>query len=162
MTALTGDIQTVRYGTPGNASQPAYPGPLAGSTTVYGGSICLTNSSGQVKNAASPASTDLCWGLVHAQAVNATANAWNTPLDTTGEPFQVDTGSFYLNGGTGADTLAQSNIGQTVYVVDEQTVGLTNGSGTRPVAGVLVNIDTTQGGGYAVKMGNAQTTGAPQ
>jgi hypothetical protein len=160
--ALTADIQTVRYGTPGNASQPAYPGPLGASVTVYGGSICLTDSSGNVKNASSPASTDICWGLVHAQTKNATASAWNSPLDTLGNPFQVDTGSFYVAAGTGSDALTQSSIGKTVYVIDEQTVGATSNGNTRPVAGVLVNIDTTQGGGYAVHFGSSQSTGASQ
>ena len=160
--ALTADVQTVRYGTPGNASQPAYPGPIAASTTVYGGAICLTNSSGLIKSAAVPTSTDLCWGLVHAQTINSTAAQNNTPLDILGMPFQVDTGSFYLSAGTGADALTQANVGGTVYVINETTVGATNGSNTRPVAGVLINIDTSQGGGYAVKMGSAQTTGAPQ
>ncbi len=160
--ALTSDVQTVRYGSPGNASQPAYPGPMAASVTVYGGSICLTNSSGLIKNAASPASTDLCWGLVHAQTINPSAVQWNSPIDITGNPFQVDTGSFYMSAGSGSDALTQANVGGTVYVINETTVGATNGSGTRPVAGILVNIDTSQGGGYAVKFGSSQTTGAPQ
>lgn len=160
--ALTADVATFKYGVPGNASQPAYPGPIAASTTVYGGSICLTNSSGNIKNASSPTSTDLCWGLVHTQTTNSSAGVWNTPLDVRGQPFQVDTGSFYVSAGTGSDALTQANIGQPVYVINETTVGATNGGLTRPVAGILVNIDTSQGGGYAVKFGNAQTTGAPQ
>ena len=160
--ALTGDIQTIRFGTPGNASQPSYPGPVGASVTVYGGSICLTDSSGNVKNAASPTSADVCWGLVHAQTKNPTASAWNSPLDILGNPFQVDTGSFYVAAGTGVDALTQANVGKTVYVIDEQTVGATNGANNRPVAGVLVNIDTTQGGGYAVHFGSSQSTGAPQ
>jgi hypothetical protein len=160
--ALTSDVQTVRYGTPGNASQPAYPGPMAASTTVYGGAICLTNSSGNIKNASSPTSTDLCWGLVHAQTINSSAGVWNTPLDTLGNPFQVDTGSFYVSSGTGSDQLTQANVGQPVYVINETTVGATNGGLTRPVAGVLMNIDTTQGGGYAVQFGSSKSTGAPQ
>lgn len=161
--ALTQDIKTTRYGVPGNASQPVGGFNMAASTTVYGGSICLTNSSGNIKNASSPSSTDTCWGLVHAQTTNATtAVTSGILLDVNGRPFEVDTGTFYLNSGTGGDALTAANLGQTVYVIDEQTVGATNGGGTRPIGGVLVNIDTTQPGGYAVKMGSNQSTGAPQ
>ena len=163
MTALTTDIKTIRYGVPGNSTQPVGLTAIAASTTVYGGSICLTNSAGAVKNASSPASTDICWGLVAVQTSNPSTAAQTSGIvqDIFGNPFEVQTGTFYLQGGTAGDALTQANVGGVVYVIDEQTVGATNGSSTRPVAGILMNIDTTQAAPYAVKMGSSQSTGAP-
>ena len=159
--ALAADVKIIRYGVPGNSTQPQVPGPIAASTTLYGGSICLTNSSGNVKSAASPSSADTCWGLVHAQTINASTNVTTgIALDVNGRPFEVETGAFFLASATGADALNQTYVGKTVYVYDEVTVAATNGSNTRPAAGVLLGIDTTQGGGYAVKLGSNETTGA--
>jgi hypothetical protein len=163
MAALTQDIKTTRYGVPGNSTQPVGIRAIAANTTVYGGSICLTNSAGAVKNASSPASTDTCWGLVLAQTQNTSSLAQTSGIvqDIYGRPFEVQTGTFYLQGGTGPDALTQANIGETVYVIDEQTVGATNGSNTRPIAGVLIDIDTTQPAPYAVAMGSNKSSGAP-
>ena len=159
--ALTADVKIIRYTVPGNSTQPLMPGPIAASTTLYGGSICLTNSAGAVKSSASPSSTDTCWGLVHAQTINAsTTVTTGIALDVNGRPFEVETGTFFLASATGADALDQTYVGKTVYVYDEVTVAATNGSSTRPAAGVLLRIDTTQGGGYAVKLGSNETTGA--
>ncbi len=158
---LAADVKIIRYGVPGNSTQPLMPGPIAASTTLYGGSICLTNSSGNVKSSASPSSTDTCWGLVHAQTINASsAVTTGIALDVNGRPFEVETGTFFLASATGADAIDQTYVGKTVYVYDEVTVAATNGSNTRPAAGVLLRIDTTQGGGYAVKLGSNETTGA--
>jgi hypothetical protein len=66
------------------------------------------------------------------------------------------TGTFYLASGAGSDLLSQSAIGQTVYVINETTVGLTSGGGSRPKAGTLFFIDPapppTALGAFAVKM----------
>jgi hypothetical protein len=162
--ALTQDVKTVRYGVGGNASQPVYIPAIGASTTVYGGSICITDSNGYIKNASSASSTDTCWGLVHAQTKNSSTAPVTTGqiLDINGRPFQVDTGSFYVNAGTGGDALTEASLGKTVYVINETTVGATSSSNTRPVAGILIDIDLTQPGGYAVKFGSSQSTGAPQ
>lgn len=162
--ALSADVKIVRYGSPGNASQPAYPGAIAASTTVYAGSIALTNSNGAIKNAASPVSTDVCWGLIHSQTVNSsTASQTGLILDTLGNVMQIDTGSFFVSYTTsGAQAITQSNVGQVVYVVNETTVGANSAGNTLPAAGVLLTIDTTQPGGAAVKFGSAQSSGAPQ
>lgn len=43
--------------------------------------------------------------------------------------------------GTSGDLLAAADIGNQVYAVDDATVGKTNGTNTRPVAGTLIAID---------------------
>jgi hypothetical protein len=41
-----------------------------------------------------------------------------------------------------ADPVSQANLGQIVYIVDDQTVAKTNGANTRSPGGKLVGIDT--------------------
>ena len=160
--ALTGDIKITQAGVPGNATQPIGIGfQLAASTTVYGGSICLTNAAGYVKNAASPASTATCWGLVRALTINASTNTTTgLQLDVNGKPFEVAVGTFFLASQATWGACTQATIGQTVYVVDEQTIASVSSAGALPKAGVLVGIDLTQPGGYAVRLGSNESTGA--
>ena len=53
----------------------------------------------------------------------------------------VRTGVFPLACGTTTDAITQANVGQPCYIIDNQTVGLTDGAGTRSVAGVIVGMD---------------------
>jgi hypothetical protein len=46
----------------------------------------------------------------------------------------------FANGASG-DLLAPADIGNAVYAIDDNTVGKTSGSATRPIAGTLVSID---------------------
>jgi hypothetical protein len=57
----------------------------------------------------------------------------------TGE--KVRAGIYSYNVGTGADAITQANVGQMAYIIDDQTVGLTDGGGTRSPAGPIVAID---------------------
>ena len=154
--ALTADIKTIRYGTDDGHAPTSKP--LGASVTVYGGSIAITDSAGNVKNAASPASTDVTWGLIAEQRPFPPLAA-----SSTAGTYQVEilTGSFFLASGTSSDALTAADLGKTVYVIDEKTVGKTSNGNTRPVAGVLMAIDTTVQPSYAVKLGNSQSTGSP-
>ena len=62
---------------------------------------------------------------------------------------RVRRGTFAWNSGAGADAITEANIGQQAYVIDDNTVGLTNGGGggaaTRSVAGVIFDIDSVSG-----------------
>jgi len=152
--ALTGDVKATRYGVGGNVHQQLNLG-LAATTTVYRGSIALKNASGYLKNSASPLSTDTCMGLVE-QALNIANTGPGIVGTSTNGAVLVDiaTGTFFLSAGTAGDALTIADIGSKVYVIDEVTVGKTDGSATRPVAGTLVAVDSSQPGGYAIKLGN--------
>jgi hypothetical protein len=162
--ALTNDIQIIRYGTPGNASQPASL-PVTANAQLYRGAIAATRS-GYAVEMTSPQSTDLVWGLYEKYGPGF-ANVIPGMLGGTTNgavTVEVATGSFYLNNGTGADAITQVNMGAPCYVINENTVGLTSGSGTRPVAGIVETLIQPPNltGMVGVKMGNAQSTGAPQ
>jgi len=151
--ALTKDAKITRFGVPSLHEPLSIP--LHASTTVYAGSFALTaTADGLVKNSASPASTDTVWGVIQRQVTCGSSSA--------SVSAEIETGSFYFAAGANSDALVQADIGKVVYVIDEVTVGKTTGSGTRPVAGTLLNIDTTLPGGYAVKVGSAPPgTGSP-
>ena len=46
-----------------------------------------------------------------------------------------------LNNSASTDQIGLTEIGSDCYIVDDQTVAKTNGSGTRSVAGKVVNVD---------------------
>lgn len=158
--ALTADVHIERYGT--GDVLPNINQPLGGGVTVYRGSIALlAASTGAVKNASSPTSTDTCWGLIAGYGPGiADTGPGCTNASTVAAAVTVDiaVGTFFLASGSGSDQLAQSNVGSQVYVINETTVGLTSGGGTRPVAGVLAYIETAglyqALGNYAIKMGS--------
>jgi hypothetical protein len=157
--ALATDIPIRRYGVPDG--RPRETLPLAGSTTVYAGSICLTRA-GYVINSDSPQSTDIGWGLVFERKPYGAFYSASTVSGTY--TVDVECGSFYLASSTGSDTISAANVGATVYVYDAQTVALTNGSNTRPVAGVVERYETAtvqqQPFAVVVKMGPNQSVGA--
>jgi hypothetical protein len=163
--ALTSDIKAVRYGT-GQGREPANLGLLAG-VTVYRGSIALESgaSPGYLKNAASPAASDLVWGII--QKVGTGSGQIDGAPGITGGltngavTVEIEQGTFFLGSSTGADQLSVANIGAEVYVYNENTVAATSASSTRPVAGILVAIDTSgrYPGGYAVKLASNPSTG---
>ena len=163
--ALTADVITVRYGTPGNSTQPVNQ-PLTANATVYRGSVATTRS-GYLVAASSPQSTDIVWGIVNGAGpgtADMTTQGITGGTTNGAVTVEIATGSFFLAAGTGSDAITQANVGATVYLINETTVGLTSGGGTRPVAGVVEAYDTTEINalGYvAVKLGNNQTAGSP-
>lgn len=171
--ALSADIKIYRYGSPGNstqtANQPMASGTASVPTTVYRGSIALLRN-GFVLAATSPLSTDVCLGLVEDAGPGVIDGAPGVSNTGASGAVTVDiaTGSFFLAAGSGADAITQANVGASCYVINENTVGLTNGGGTRPVAGEIMGLGNNLGnvvpiaGLVAVKLGQpAGSTGGP-
>lgn len=68
-----------------------------------------------------------------------------------GEKVTVKRGVFGFGNSAAADEITAADIGKVAYVVDDQTVAKTDGVGTRPVAGVIEDVDDTQ---VWVRLGN--------
>jgi hypothetical protein len=165
--ALTADISTDRYGTP-DGHQPQS-GALGANVTVYRGSVAAisggtTTTKGYIKNMATPASTDLVVGIVNRSidTANTAPGIAGTTADG-GVHIEIETGTFVLASGTGADALTVATNGLNCYLIDEKTVGATNGSSSRPVAGLQVADPTTDPtiptGFVAVTLGTTATHG---
>lgn len=147
--ALSADIKLLRVGV-GDAEEPIA-APLGAGVTVYSGSIALLSNVGYLKNASSPAATDHIAGMI-TDPTGGTYVKTGPGIVNSGAAGAVwvdcATGTFLLQSATGSDQLSEATAGATVYVVDEQTVGATNGGATRPVAGIQLPIDPTVPTGF--------------
>jgi hypothetical protein len=155
--ALSADILTERFGTPGQGDQPINK-TLNTGITIYRGSMAglygATAAQGTLKNEDTVASTDLIVGIVQ----KAGSGYSNATVGITGPcTVEIETGTFILASGTGADALGVTTNMTTVYAINSYTVGATNGGSTRPVAGVQMacNADdpSIPTGYVAVKLG---------
>jgi hypothetical protein len=166
--ALTADIRKVRYGSPIDHQPIEYPvGKGSAGQTLYRGSVAAvsggtTVTQGYLKNMATPAATDVVVGIVDGYGPQCgladTGPGVVAPNTSNGAvTANVATGTFLLLGGTGADALTITNLQTSVYLINENTVGATNGSSSRPVAGLLVAIPATDAsiptGQVAVQLG---------
>lgn len=79
--------------------------------------------------------------------------------------IRVTQGVFKMNNSASTDLIAQINVGQPCYVVDDNTVALTSGGGTRSLAGTIMEVDS-QGVNVSIGMQlipqNANNTVAPE
>jgi hypothetical protein len=57
---------------------------------------------------------------------------------------EIDQGTFPWGNSAAGDLIALDDIGKPCYIVDDQTVALTDGGGTRSLAGIIVNVDTVK------------------
>jgi hypothetical protein len=110
--------------------------PIAANQTIYVGGMCgiITATQGYISDALT-STTFQIWGV--AMAFNQFMQVYNNSAGAAGA-FNVRTqrGCFAMFSGTAGDLLSQATVGKLVYVIDDQTVGLTNGGATRSLAGV--------------------------
>ena len=75
-------------------------------------------------------------------AARVTVGIADLTVDNTGGAagalmVPIKRGTFLLANSAGADEITNANYGQFCHVVDNDTVALTNGGGSRPVAGTI-------------------------
>lgn len=102
---------------------------------VYSGSLVFNDAG--VGRGGTPAVDTPVLG-VNSEEVNNVGGADNA-LNLTAE-----LGCFPFGIGSSGDALTAADIGATVYAIDDNTVGKTSGTNTRPVAGKLVRIENGQ------------------
>ena len=54
---------------------------------------------------------------------------------------EVERGIFRFDNSAGADEIAITDVGKKCFIVDDQTVALTDGTATRSVAGIIDHVD---------------------
>jgi hypothetical protein len=107
--------------------------PVAANTKIYAGSLVALNAAGF----AVPATVST--------TLKARGRAQHT-VDNTGGlagavSIQTTKGVFNFANSGGGDVIARADIGNNAYMVDDQTVAKTDGTNTRSVAGIIVDID---------------------
>lgn len=81
-----------------------------------------------------------------ATAANVTIGRAEETVDNTGGAngavsIDVKRGIFRFANSAAGDLITRTEIGKTVYVVDDQTVAKTNNAGARPAAGICFDVD---------------------
>lgn len=124
MTALTADRPTNRR--PGHQLVD----PVAASVRVFMGSLVVLDASGNAK----PGTT--ATGLIARGVAQETVD--NLLGAAGAKTVRTESGCF----GFATDgSITRAHIGKTVYIVDDQTLSATDGSGTRSAAGVLKDLE---------------------
>ena len=108
--------------------------PVAGSTLIYAGALVVLNSNGY----AAPGSETT--GLTaRGRAEHRADNSDGADGDRS---VEVRRGVFRF-ANSGSDPVERNHIGGDAYIVDDQTVAATDGSGSRSAAGRVVDLDGT-------------------
>lgn len=106
---------------------------MKAATTIFKGALVAIDSAGNAQPAGLLAGGSVrCVGVANFTRAN--------PGAAGVEKIDVLSGVFkFLN--HGADLVTNASIGADCFVVDDQTVALTNGTSTRPVAGKVVMVE---------------------
>lgn len=139
--ALSADVKIIRDGVPDGHQSIARP--MAASQSIYAGSVACTYQ-GYLVNPSTPSSNMVVLGVISGLINGAphVTTPMTSPASGATPILGINTGAFWLTPGTAGDALTQANVDTTVYLINETTVGATNGGGTRPSAGTLQRIGT--------------------
>jgi hypothetical protein len=101
---------------------------------IYGGALVMKNATGYATKGAA-ATGQICLG-------RAEDLADNTGGADGAISVSVRAGVFKWANSAAGDLIAIADVGNTCYIVDDQTVAKTDGTGTRSAAGKIVGVDT--------------------
>lgn len=107
--------------------------PVAANAVCYAGGIAVANATGFAAPG-STATTLTYLGRFEDYVSNA-GGANGAKL------VQVRRKKAFKFGNSGTDAITQADLGKTCYIVDDETVAKTNGTGTRSAAGKVIGID---------------------
>ncbi len=107
--------------------------PIAANTRINQGAMVAINAAGYAVPAA-------------ATAANVTIGRCDETADNTGGAagainVRTRRGIFQFGNSAAGDLIARTEIGKTVYVVDDQTVAKTDNAAARPAAGKCFDVD---------------------
>ena len=104
--------------------------PVKASQLIYAGAIVCVNSSGLATKGATAT------GLTAVGVAEKRAD--NSAGADSAINVRVRRGVFCFDNSTSSDAIAEKDIGATVYIVDDHTVALTNGSSSRSAAAEML------------------------
>lgn len=154
MTALGKDRKTDQLDTPDTVLPRLAYILAAAATTLYAGSIGCVNASGYAVPG-SASNTLRVVGRVEATVKNTVAEGFGSAGDLS---VAMRRGAFYFANSTGDDLITFADVQKLCYVVDDQTLGRTDGAGLRPVAGVVFDVRADGQVGVLLGMPSAYDT----
>lgn len=107
--------------------------PIAAAVQIFQGALVAVNATGFLV----PMTTATALrgvGRAEEGFDNRNGNAGAATINVGAEIFPWENS-------TGGDAIARKDIGKTAYGIDDQTVALTDGGGTRSVAGTVFDVD---------------------
>lgn len=134
MTAATKARLTDRYGTNGELENY----PMKGAVIILAGTLCALDASGFMVPVTSVATLQPKSGMKAKETIDTTGLADGV------KKIEAELGVWGWENSAAADQLAQTDVGNAVYGVDNQTVAKTDGGGTRSIIGTLVRIEGGQ------------------
>lgn len=106
---------------------------IAATVHAFAGGLAVLSATGYAK----PGTT--ATGLM---ALGRFAEEYDNSAGADGAAtVEVERGIFRFENSAAADEIALTNVGKLCYIVDDQTVALTNGTATRSVAGIIDHVD---------------------
>lgn len=133
MTALAADRDTLERHDPRSMMHD-----IVGtdSTQYYrGGIVCVSTATGKLVKGAT-ATTQVAIGRCEENYLTGTSNT---------RCIHCKSGIFKWNNSAAGDAIAADDIGKTCYIVDDNTVALTDGTSTRSKAGIVYDVDADGG-----------------
>lgn len=107
--------------------------PVAAAKKIYAGSLVMLDASGNMVPGAT-ATGQIAVGRAREFVDNSAGSAGDLACE-------VEQGAFRWANSAAGDAIAAAEIGDLCYIVDDQTVAKTDGTGTRSVAGTIVDVD---------------------
>lgn len=131
MAALTANRDTPELASPW-AMEHAY---LGTDSTQYfrGGLVCVSGSTGRMVKG-STATGLIAIGRCEEDILTGASNT---------RKIRARSGIFPFANSASADEIAADDIGKDCFIVDDQTVALTNGTNTRSLAGKVYDVDAS-------------------
>lgn len=126
--ALSADKARDRMGNPIHVPKAH---PVVASTTIYMGSIVMANAAGYATVGAT-ATGQFALGVATKKVVGNGTNG--------GVSVPYECGDFEFESGTAGDALTIANVGDQVFLIDDDTAGATNGGATRSALGTMVGV----------------------
>jgi hypothetical protein len=118
-----------------------YSFPVAASKKIFARTMVGLNASGNCLSAGDPTAVKVVGVLDEPDIDNSSGAAGAVTAK------RVRNGVFFFANSAGADAITVANVGQICYVVDDQTVALTDNNGSRLVAGIITVVDPNDGVG---------------
>lgn len=127
MAALTKDRDTQRR------DDVLYAHPVAAGAILFAGSLVALNATGYAVPASASVALTVV-GVAEGYADNSTGDDGDLQVSVKVR------GAFKLSND---GSIGRTHIGKTAYAVDDQTVAATDGTGTRPAAGTIRDLDAS-------------------
>lgn len=106
---------------------------VAADTRIFEGALVCLNAAGTATKGATALNL-IAAGIAVSEADNTGGSAGDVTVE-------IRKGIFRFANSAAADAITAAEIGDTAYVVDDQTVAKTNGGGTRSAAGTIFDVD---------------------